>query len=292
MGCNKYFNNFDCKGEQDLLQKLNDEAICIHGIDVIYLPREHVKEDMLFGEDVLSKFTKAFKIEAYIENVDGWEGDGDFLSRFGLEIRDAATLVMSQVRWKEITCKKDIDRVRPKEGDLIYIKIQNRPGHMFEVMFVEHEDPFYQLGGLQVYKVKVESFEHSDEDIDTGSPDLDAVDDDNSYQISVELGAGAGDFQVEENVYQGADFANGTFTGEVVSWNATTSTVVVKNITGIANLTDPLVGETSGASYTLANAPDTQDNTGDPFDDNVTIEMEADGIFDFTEIDPFSEGDF
>ena len=295
MATNKYFNNLDCKGEQDLLEKLNAEAICIFGIDVIYLPREQVKEDMLFGEDVLSKFTQAFRIEAYIENVDGWEGDGDFLSRFGLEIRDAATLVMPRKRFNDIVCSKGIDRTRPKEGDLIYVKIGQGHGHMFEIMFVEHEQPFYQLGQLPVYKVKVEMWERSDEDVDTGSPELDATDDTHSYQIGVELGAGAGDYEVEETVYQGVDLANATFTGEVISWDSAATPnplLVVKNITGVANLTDNLIGDTSGASYALAAQPDTQENLGDNFDDNVTVEMEADGIFDFSEMDPFSEGDF
>jgi len=293
MAKNPYFENLSCENEQELLECLNIEAIEIFGFEFIYLPREFVKEDMLFGEDVLSKFTEAFKIEAYIENVDGFEGDGDILSKFGLEIRDAATIVISQKRWDEVLCKfPNITRTRPKEGDLIFFPLNNK---MFEIMFVEHEDPFYQLGKTYVYKVKIEMFEHSDEDIDTGAPDIDAVDDVNSYQIGVELGAGVGNYEVEESVFQGIDLVNGTFTGEVISWDPTAlpnPLLILKNITGVANLTDQLVGETSAASYALANAPDTQENLGDPFQDNVIIEVEADGIFDFTEIDPFSEGDF
>jgi len=292
MPTNPYFDHFTADCEQDLVEDLIIEAIQIYGLDIIYLPREFLKKDEIFGEDVLSKFTDGFKIEAYIKNVEGWEGDGDFLSKFGLEIRDQMTLVIAQRRWSETMCKKmNIDRSRPREGDLIYIKLDDKE-RLFEIKFVEHEAVYYQLGRLYTYELKLEMFEHSDEDIDTGSPIIDQFDDEHSYQIEMSLDSGSGTYVDEENIYQGADFSSATATGEVVSWDEDNLKLVVKNITGVFNLVDNVIGDLSGASYSLVSAPDTQDNVADDHQDNVDIEIEADNIYDFSETDPFSEGNF
>lgn len=173
---NLYFNNYGSFQEQGLIEDLIIESIKIYGIECFYLPRTMVAEDNLFGEDVLSKFDNAYAIEMYVKSTDGFEGDGDFLSKFGLEIRDEMVLTVSQRRFGEEVAIADTteDIGRPAEGDLIYFPLN---GKTFEVKFVEHEAIFYQMGSLQTYDLRCELFEYSHEVIDTGIGAIDAVED-------------------------------------------------------------------------------------------------------------------
>jgi len=140
------------------------------------MPRTLVKEDLLFQEDTLSEFDFAYPIEMYVKSVDGFEGDGDFLSKFGLEIRDEMVLTVSRRRFAEEIEPIDTTdgAARPVEGDLIYFPLNQK---LFEVKFVEHEAIFYQMGGLQTYDLRVELFEYSHESFDTGIPSIDAFED-------------------------------------------------------------------------------------------------------------------
>jgi hypothetical protein len=178
---NLYFNNYAYTGEQNLIENLIIESIKIYGIEVFYLPRTLVKEDHLFGEDVLSKFEQAYPIEMYIKSVDGFQGDGDFLSKFGLEIRDEMVLTVARRRFGEEVSLGDTTPVdetdgvgRPAEGDLIYFPLN---GKIFEVKFVEHEAIFYQMGSLQTYDLTLELWEYSHEELNTGVTDIDAIED-------------------------------------------------------------------------------------------------------------------
>lgn len=179
MVTNLFFNNFNFTSEQNLIDDLIIEAIKIYGIECYYLPRTLVKEDNLFGEDTLSKFDRAFALEMYIKNVEGFEGEGDFLSKFNIEIRDEMTLTVSRRRFSEeihpsetTPYNEDQGIGRPAEGDLIWFPLN---GKIFEVKFVEHEAVFYQLGSLQTYDLRCELFEYSSERIDTGIPQIDAI---------------------------------------------------------------------------------------------------------------------
>ena len=180
---NLYFNNFGNSGEQTLIEDLIIESIKIYGIECFYLPRTMVAEDTLFGEDVLSKFENAYPLEMYVKSTDGFEGDGDFLSKFGLEIRDEMVLTISQRRFgEEIAISDTTESIgRPAEGDLIYFPLN---GKTFEVKFVEHEAIFYQMGGLQTYDLRCELFEYSHQVIDTGIAGIDALEDDLSGDMS------------------------------------------------------------------------------------------------------------
>ena len=178
---NLYFNNYAYTGEQNLIENLIIESIKIYGIEVFYLPRTLVKEDHLFGEDVLSKFEQAYPVEMYIKSVDGFQGDGDFLSKFGLEIRDEMVLTVARRRFGEEVSLGDTTPVdetdgvgRPAEGDLIYFPLN---GKIFEVKFVEHEAIFYQMGSLQTYDLTLELWEYSHEELNTGVADIDAIED-------------------------------------------------------------------------------------------------------------------
>lgn len=176
---NFFFNNFGSSGEQNLIEDLIIESIKIYGIECFYMPRTLIKEDNLFGEDILSKFEAAHPIEMYIKSVDGFDGDGTFLSKFNIEIRDEMTLTVSRRRFGEEVMLADSteDVGRPSEGDLIYFPLN---GKIFEVKFVEHENIFYQMGSLQTYDLRCELFEYSHERIDTGFTDIDQIETDYS----------------------------------------------------------------------------------------------------------------
>lgn len=197
MTSNLYFNNHAFHGEQNLIEDLIVESIKIYGLDVQYLPRTIVAEDSFFGEDPLSKFTDSYEMEMYIKNVEGFEGEGDFLSRFNLEIRDQITFTVSQRRWAEEVTLGDTHTDdegnnigRPAEGDLIYFPLT---GKIYEVKFIEHESIFYQMGALQTYDLTCELFQYSHEVIDTGRTAIDQIEDDYSgdalnFQITDEAG--------------------------------------------------------------------------------------------------------
>ena len=197
MTSNLYFNNYSFSGEQNLIEDLIVESIKIYGMDVQYLPRTIVAEDSFFGEDPLSKFTDSYEMEMYIKNVEGFEGEGDFLSRFNLEIRDQITFTVSQRRWAEEVTLGDTHTDdegnnigRPAEGDLIYFPLT---GKIYEVKFIEHESIFYQMGALQTYDLTCELFQYSHEVIDTGRTAIDQIEDDYSgdalnFQITDEAG--------------------------------------------------------------------------------------------------------
>ena len=202
-----YFNNHAFHGEQNLIEDLIVESIKIYGLDVQYLPRTIVAEDSFFGEDPLSKFTDSYEMEMYIKNVEGFEGEGDFLSRFNLEIRDQITFTVSQRRWAEEVTLGDTHTDdegnnigRPAEGDLIYFPLT---GKIYEVKFIEHESIFYQMGALQTYDLTCELFQYSHEVIDTGRTAIDQIEDDYSgdalnFQITDEAG---NIIITEDNVY-------------------------------------------------------------------------------------------
>lgn len=167
--------------EQTLIEDLIIESIRIYGLEVLYLPRTLVKKDELFGEDVLSKFEFAYPIEMYVKNVNGFEGEGDFLSKFGLQIRDEMTFTVSRRRWGEeidVAASTPVNEAvgagRPMEGDLIYFPMN---GKIFEIKFVEHEAIFYQMGSLQTYDLRCELWEYSHEELNTGIADIDAIED-------------------------------------------------------------------------------------------------------------------
>ena len=149
------------------------------GMDVLYIPRQLVQEDGVFNEEVVSEFDDSYLLEAYLENVEGFQGGGDLLSKFGIRQSDEITLVISQQRFEDlisqfIVADSEVKLgTRPQEGDLIYFPVTN---NYFEIKFVEHEDPYYQLGKNYVFKLKCELFEYQDEKGDIFEGDEELVD--------------------------------------------------------------------------------------------------------------------
>lgn len=183
MARNLYFSE-KVRSEMDLYADLVIEALKIYGQDVYYLPRNLVNEDVLLGEDPTSQFPQSHKIEMYIENVEGFDGEGDLFTRFGVEIRDEATFVVARTRFGAQVRRPDnaIEVDRPAEGDLIYLPLANK---MFEIQHVEHEQPFYQIENLPVYKMRCTLFEYTGEDFDTSIEGIQDIERTGTYQYKV-----------------------------------------------------------------------------------------------------------
>ena len=171
MATSVFFNNFQSSGEQGLIEDLVIESIRIYGHDLYYLPRTLDAEDEIFGASAVSSFNTHYFLEMYIKNVDGFQGDGDFLSKFGLQIRDTITFTVARrTFYNEIGQYADIDR--PQEGDLIYFPLNKKA---FQIKFVEHESVFYQMGALQMWDLQCELFEYADERFNTGIAEIDSI---------------------------------------------------------------------------------------------------------------------
>jgi hypothetical protein len=157
--------------EQDLIENLIIESIKIYGHDVYYLPRTLGAKDELLNEDDLPIFNDSYYVDMYIRNVEGFEGEGDFLSKFGLQIRDSITFAVA-IRTFDAEVGAYTEEVRPNEGDLIYLPLNQK---MFEVQHVEHEAIFYQMGQLQIYELRCELFEYSNQRFETGVDEIDQL---------------------------------------------------------------------------------------------------------------------
>ena len=214
MPTNLYFTQGKTS-EQNLYEDLIVESLKIYGQETYYIPREIVNRDTIFDDDSVSRFERAYQLEMYIENIEGFDGDGDLFTKFGVEIRDACTFVVSRRRFLNRVAVNENDEndpyYRPREGDLIYLKLS---GSIFEITKVEDESPFYQLKDLPTFRLRAELFEYNDEDFDTGRFDVDVVEQRHAYVQIVTLSALTGTFEVGESVTQVN--ANFTMRGEVV----------------------------------------------------------------------------
>lgn len=172
MPTNVYFTQ-GTRNEQYLHEDLIIESLRIYGQEMFYIPRQLVSKDDILGEDRLSQFKSSFPIEMYFENVDSFDGQGAFIQKFGLMMEQSATLVVARRRWEQLVGRYGQTTIpsRPNEGDLIYFPLTKG---LFEIRFVKHQDPFYQLGKLYTYKLQVELFQYSSERIDTGNAEVDA----------------------------------------------------------------------------------------------------------------------
>lgn len=306
MATNPYFNFKSSSPEQNLMEDLTIEAIKTMGMDVLYLPREYVKKDLLFGEDVLSQFKNTYEIEMYLQTVDGFQGEGDILAKYGLEIKDKVELVVSRRRFMDEVGNLEANISRPREGDLIYFPMGK---YLFEINFVEHENPFYQLGKNQTYLIQAELFTYSLEKFQTGVCGPDQMNKTKEYAkeftVGTAINSGPG-FYLGETVFQaagitGATLGQATTTGTVVGWSLSTSTLTVSGINNtflIGGTTASIRGNNSGTEYYLTGSTLTDliipqnivSNT--PDGDASTFGIEKQTVLDFSETDPFSEGNY
>jgi len=320
MATNHYFNHYGTDTpDQKLVESIVIESIKSFGIDVHYMPRTEVNTDSIFGEDRISKFEDARMVEVYIKSIDGFEGDGTFVSNFGLEVRDQITFTIARRRFIDLNFETGNRDKEPLEGDLIFFPLSDS---LFEIKHVQDTNVFYQIGGLQTFDLVCELFEYADEAIDTGIDELDKIEREESYTIEFALGSGSGTYNVGENVYQGTSgYANSSIKGEVSNWDSGTSTLKLINVIGTFSTSDNIYespysiqleddstlllddedistpnSSTEGkpiwestASFAISTFDDQEQST-DPSANNVAIETVADSIIDFTEGNPFSEG--
>lgn len=303
MSTNVYFTQ-GTKNEQFLVEDLIIESLKIYGQDFFYIPRTLVSKDEILGEDRLSKFTSSFPIEMYFENVDSFEGQGAFIQKFGLMMEQSATMVVARRRWEQMVGRfgATIIPSRPCEGDLIYFPLTKG---MFEIKFVKHQDPFYQLGKLYVYKLQVELFQYSSEKIDTGVPSIDAFESLKSFTTNTTrtpygeitgvtlTTSGAGYTSAPTVSFSGsgsgatatAYLGNGINTGKVTK-------VIVTN-PGVGYTTAPTVVFTGGGFSSTAIATATIAANVDKvesFGDNNKFKVEAADVL-FNVANPFGEVD-
>jgi len=292
MATNVYFNPFpkNITSEQLLVEDLLIEAMQIYGMEVFYLPRSSRDQvDFLYGEDTLKQYTSAYTIEMYLEDVTGMEGEGDFISKFGLEIKDEVTLLISRRRFAAT-----VPQTRPKEGDLVYVPlVQN----FFEITFVEHENNqamYYTLGrgrgaNVYVYALKMKQFVFSNEIVETGVQEVDEQIKDAYPRTRISLLSGSGNFIADEIVYQGANLNYATAQAIVHNTTANSFIDIIRVIGNFAS--GNVRGNTSSSNWIINTVSDTATmNTAfEDVVDNSRIESEADGILDFTENNPFGE---
>ena len=221
MATNTFFNNYARVSEQSLIDDLVIESIKQYGVDVIYISRAIKGRDSIFNEDDFPVYNETFEFETYVKNMEGFEGEGDFLSKFGLQIRDTLTLTVANRTFERYVTREVVELARPREGDLIYFPLNEK---MFEIKYVEHESIFYQMGQTQVFDMQCELIEYANQKFDTGRSEID-------------------------NYF--ADYNTDVYVSNTATLNA------------------------------LAQVDDNASN--------LIFEMEADGIIDFSEVDPFSE---
>ena len=176
-----FFNNFQSSQEQDLIEDLIIESINIYGIDAYYLPKTYGDYDFLYGEDDLGTFKEFYTVPMYINTVEGFGGEGDFLSKFGVEQRDTMTMSVARRTFEQDVGREDLANIeRPREGDVIFFPLNKK---LYTVNFVEHEPVFYQMGSLQFYVLRLEMFEYGGERFNTGISDIDVLEDTRSTDI-------------------------------------------------------------------------------------------------------------
>jgi len=280
MPTNVYFDT-GTRPEQSLYEDLIIEQLRIYGQDVYYIPRKMAGTDNIFGEDISSSFEDAYLIEMYVDNVDGYEGEKELMSKFGLDIQDDATFTVARRRWEQFISIDNniIESSRPNEGDLVYWPKGNK---LFEITFVDHDDPFYQVHNLPTYKLKCKTFEYASEVIDTGIAELDAIETNNSldqmqHQLTLEQTAVFNqEIRLESN--------EGLIELEAALGN---DNIITEDETLSGSLILENTVEGADASYIVLETYDIA--TIDENSQNEDFELADDDVLDFTESNPFGD---
>lgn len=286
MATSHYFRNFDLSkiNEQRLYEDLLTESIKIMGHDIYYLPRESWSDtDELFGENLSSRFERAYQMEMYIVNTDGFSGENELFTKFGLEIREGSNFIVT---------KRTFDKympssltIRPREGDLLFVPVMNR---IFEIKFVEEELLFFGKGlrTPYIYELRCELFRYNNEKIETGVNVIDDIDVNASYTIELIL-TGSGNYNIGEAVYQGANLAAATATAKVGNWDPNNRKIYLVDINGnFANGLN-IIGTQSNTSGTVTSTDTLGDHIYYDFFNNKQIQTEANNIIDFSETNVF-----
>ena len=292
---NLYFSD-QVRSEQNLYENIIIESLKIYGQDVYYLPRTLVNENRIFADDVPSQFNSSYKIEMYIENIEGFDGEGDLFSRFGVEIRDEATFVVARKRWATTVGKyqNEITNDRPNEGDLIYLPLTKK---LFQINHVEHEQPFYQLGNLPLYKMRCQLFEYNDENLNTGVDNIDAIEQANAYEYILNLNTTSVANRIGDTATQILDSASGLqMVGEVSRWSDSDRNLHLIHIGAndgkyhefVTSRPIRITGDyRADSDFTILSiSENNQISNNEQNDDFSTL---SDDFLDFTEANPFGD---
>ena len=293
MAVNHYFNNFPgvVTPEQLLAEDLIIESIRQYGTDVFYVPRKSLsEEDGIYGEDPVKLYNAAYSMEMYMQSVAGFEGPGEFFSKFGLEIRDSMRAVVARRTYEKYAPVALYPR--PREGDLVYVPAF---ANLYEIKYVEEERNFYTLGRrpplFYFYELSMELYKFSNERFNTGVKEIDDVGRLYSYTQNMAMDAGgSGAYARSEVVYQGSSLAAASSTAIVKNWFPSNTTLQLINLKGTFTPGLTIKGVTSNANFTLTTF-DRQsfDGVSDEFTNNLELQTDANGIIDFTETNPFGE---
>jgi hypothetical protein len=290
MATSVYFNNYNSKAEQRVIEDIIVESIKIMGFDGYYLPNDNDEaRDLLYGEDPIKKFNSAFPVELYLSDVMDYRGEGEFFSKFGLEIKNNINVILSKRAFAQRVPQNSFQE--PRDGDLIYVPVLNGEGELYEIKFVEQSKDMSMMGRKVpfFYELVLEKFKYSHEVIDTGISDIDEIVTDSSYSINLMMGEGTGNYTLKEIVYQSSDGteANAATIAIVSSWEPATGTLRVTNIKGVFNSNQEIVGSTSNVSYTLTDYDTLGTKPKYETYDNSLIRNNANSIIDFSETNPF-----
>lgn len=274
----KYFNFHATGKEQNLVNSLIKEAIHINGLNMLYIPRQFVNLDNIYGEDVLSAFNKTYEMVFYVESSDSYAGNNTFFGNMGFDVQDQSTLILSRDVFRDVVINSvdntagKFDNNGPNNGDLIYWPTT---GRIFEITDVEQYKAFYQLGKLYTYKLTVEFWDYSNEKLDTKLPEIDKKFDDvitKKYEIKLDS-APVIPYTVGEQVYIGSVLVTSDFIGTVEEYTPSTRKIIVSSAYGVPVNAQVLTGDDSTASATIVSFVVHKFN--DNLKDNVPIETEA-----------------
>ena len=300
MATNFYVNQA-VRSEQNLYEDIVLESIKMYGQDVYYLPRDIVNENKVFGEDIPSSFNSSYKVEMYIDNIEGFEGEGDLFTRFGVEIRDEATFVVARRRWSQTVSRydNDISGDRPREGDLIYLPLSNS---MFEITHVEHEMPFYQLSNIPVFRCRAHLFEYNDEDFDTDVDTIQDIEERYSYQYVLTLDSSSY-YTVPGNTATQTLPGGTTISGEVMKYSDSDDLLYIGHVGASDGLYRNFVtSDSAGLRITISGRSNSligdsdfnitlvaEDNKTSQNEQNADFSDFIDDFLDFSENNPFGD---
>lgn len=282
-----YFNSYSSPvtNEQRVMEDLIEESINIMGHSCYFIPREEFQQDdFIFGENVTNKFDRAYMMAFYLANVQGFEGDGHFFSKFGLEIRQTSNFIVSRREFEKYVPSSIT--ARPREGDLLYAPVLRK---LFEVKFVEHELMFHSIGRKDpfIYELRTEVFRFSHENLDTGVAEIDSVAGQTEYTIQISVTGGNGNYNIGETVYQGANLNYSTAQAQVKDWNAGDGKLYLINISGDFTTSGNIIGLSSNTTYTIAATDTLTDFSDYDLFNNQQFTNEANNFIDLSQKNPF-----
>lgn len=269
--------------ESDLFQQLVREQIQIFGFDVHYIFRKFQNLDSLFGEDPVSKFDKSFQIEMFVSNYEFFEHQNKIIDKFGISLQDTLTLMVSKKRFTEEASKYGTDTA-PNEGDIIYFPEYNG---LYEIKYVQTRNSFF------AYELSCELFRYSGEDLDTKIKEVDVIEGDLLTPVRQFQLDAAKAFYEGETIYQGNDLGSSTYLGVILNQNG--NLLDIRSETGTPNSSLLLKGSVSGMTAAYSSTNITEKNYVDSLNENsgaMELERAVNDIIDFTDKDPFSEGNY